>query len=145
MKHRYGDRALRTLGARTQLVSTQEARAVLGITCSAFTRLRKRPGFPPLIRDGRRFLIEPQALSNWAAHQNRLAAGLSLSRVARQLHLTRATLRAFIGRGEFPPSIGTYYGVARWDRHECVTWLDERQHRLASTRSTEPLAERSGG
>lgn len=123
----FRERALRALEASSESITTIELRALLEISASRFTRLRKLPGFPSLIRDGRRLLVLPLAVAAWARERNRIAAGLPLSLVAAHVKLTRRTVRSLINAGQFPKPIGIdESGRARWSADAIAHWQRAR-------------------
>lgn len=123
MRLPYAKRALDALTAKgSRLLTTQELRDAFHLTPSRITRLRKRSGFPKLTRDGRHFVVDAAAFAAFARHENQLAAGLTLTQACRAVRRTRATVRALIGSGNFPPPLGTYRGVPRWDAADVERW-----------------------
>jgi len=112
----FSDAKIRALRARgtARLMTTEAAVKELGLSKQRWLRLSRCTGFPKRYRVGRVWCINPVALADFLEHHNALEAGLSLSGVAKALHITHYTALGLYERGELPKPLGFIHARPRW-------------------------------
>jgi len=129
MRLTFTDRTIGKLRAKAtdgRAMYTTDARDSLEISEQVWTRLTRAPNFPPMMRIGRRWMINPGQLADFLEFWNRLETALRLAEVAKLCHTTPPRVRALLERGDFPPALGIVHGHPRWEQETIVTWLHER-------------------
>jgi predicted DNA-binding transcriptional regulator AlpA len=107
-------------------VSTEQARALLGLTPQQFHRRAQHGTFPRREHIGRQWFVNPQQLLEFAQGWNALARGLTLTEVGHLIHCTLATARRVTRQEGFPAPLGEFNGRERWNRDAILEWQRQR-------------------
>ena len=118
-------RALRERGT-ARLVTTESAAKDLGLSKQRWMRLVRQAGFPQRYKVGRVWCVKPGALADFLELQNELEKAMSLSDIAKYMHMSHYTAQAVLERGELPPPLGMVKGRPRWTRDQIAEWALER-------------------
>lgn len=118
-------RALRERGT-TRLVTTDSAAKDLGLSKQRWLRLSRQQGFPKRYKVGRVWCVNPGMLADFLELQNELEKAMSLSDIAKFMHMSHYTAQAVLERGELPKPLGMVKGRPRWTRDAITEWSLER-------------------
>lgn len=123
------DQALKRLDQLARVgeaLSTDQVREVLDLTTAQFHRMTLQDDFPKRSHIGRKYWLNPQKLLTFCSEWNRLAAGLTITDVARLIHATVPTARRIARQAGFPSPLGEVNGKPRWDQAELLAWHSPR-------------------
>jgi predicted DNA-binding transcriptional regulator AlpA len=105
-----------------EALSTDQVREVLDLTSAQFHRMTLQDDFPKRAHIGRKYWLNPEKLLAFCLRWNQLAAGLTITDVARLIHATVPTARRIVRQAGFPTPLGEVNGKPRWDQDELQAW-----------------------
>lgn len=123
----FSEAKIRALRARDplELIETRECCRVLGINPARWYRISQRHRFPHRYKWRHGLAVKCGELADFLDLTNHIDSGLTLSGVARHLHMAYYIVVAFYDAGELPTPIGFARGSPRWT----IATIDEWHHK----------------
>jgi hypothetical protein len=125
---RITDKALAQLRAKgdKQLITTEDARELVGLSEQQWRRLARLKFFPDPVGVGRSRCWNPGDLVTFFAKLIAIHEGMTFTQVAEFVHSTTYTLRDLADAKKFIEPIGYVHGHPRYAREEVEAWYRER-------------------